>query len=327
MLELFTKLSDYIVFNILKLSEDDMLGKTIHFFIEDTTKIFFLLFSMIFVVSFFRSMLAPEKIRSYIQGKPKFISYLLSVFLGAITPFCSCSSIPLFISFVEVGIPFGATMAFITASPMINEVAVIILGTQMGWSFAAFYVTTGLFIGVLAGFLTDTFKLEKYIKKQTSKTCCCSSKKEKPMEAKDIAPQNNKERIIYAFNFTKNIVKNIWIYIIVGIGVGSIIHGYVPQEWFTDNLSADNLFAVPLAVIAGIPLYTNATGIIPIAEALLLKGLPIGTVLALMMSVTAISLPEMMILQRVLKVRMLLYFTTFLGISFMIVGYFFNLIL
>ncbi|MHA1539382.1 MAG: permease, partial [Alphaproteobacteria bacterium] len=262
----------------------------------------------------------------YIQGKPRFISYFLAVLLGAVTPFCSCSSVPLFIGFVEAGIPLGATMAFLTASPMINEVAVVVLGTAMGWNLAAFYVATGLFVGMLGGFLTDLFKLEKYIQTQAPKTCGCACKKEGGKKS-DAVPQNNKERILFAWAATREIAGRIWLYIILGIGIGSAIHGYVPEVWFTENLSAENLFAVPLAVLSGIPLYTNATGIIPIAEALMLKGLPIGTILALMMSVTAISLPEMMILQRVLKLRMLLYFAGFLALSFTVIGYLFNALL
>lgn len=320
MLALFTKLADYIVYGLAEMKPESNLGNALHFFIEDVTKIFFLLFMMVTIVSFFRSKLNPEKVRSYLEGKPKWIAYILAVILGAVTPFCSCSSIPLFIGFVEAGIPFGVTMAFLITSPMINEIAILVFASAVGWELAGIYVITGMSIGLVGGTLMEKLGLEKYVE---SYVYDIRMGKAPILENGTLT---TKERMAYAWSYAKDIIKKIWLYILVGIGIGAFLHGFVPQEFFAKYTSSDNFFAVPLAVIMGIPLYSNATGVIPIAEALLGKGVPIGTVLAMMMSVVAISLPEMVILRKVLKVRLLAYFALFLFVAFISVGYLYNLI-
>lgn len=320
MLDPFKLLADYITYNIAGMPIDTHLSHALHFFIEDVTKIFFLIALMTTIVSFFRSKLKPEKVRAYLEGKPKWLAYILAVVLGAITPFCSCSSIPLFIGFVEAGIPFGVTMAFLITSPMINEIAILVLASAVGWKLTCVYIATGLTIGIAGGVLMEKLGLEKYVEGYVYDIRMGKV----PIAESTI--NTFKERMAYAFNYTKDVIKKIWLYIVIGIGIGAFLHGYVPEEFLAEYTSADNFFSVPLAVILGIPLYSNATGIIPIAEALLSKGVPIGTVLAMMMSVVAISLPEMIILRKVLKPQLLIYFTAFMFFAFIIVGYLYNLI-
>ena len=317
MLEVFTKLANLVAYGWLSLEEGTHLASAVHFFVEDITKIFFLLCLMTSLVSFFRSKLNSEKIREYLEGKPKWIAYLMACILGAITPFCSCSSIPLFIGFIEAGIPFGIVMTFLITSPMINEVAMLVFASTVGWDVAGIYIITGMVIGFVGGLFMEKMGFEKYVEGYVY-----------DIKMGKVAVQENnmsfKERLIYAVNYSKGIVKKIWLYLVVGIGIGAFLHGYVPQEFFAEYASADNIFAVPMAVIFGIPLYSNATGVVPIAEALLGKGVPLGTVLAMMMSVVAISLPEMVILRKVLKARLLWYFASLLLTAFVIVGYLYN---
>ncbi|MCK5296577.1 MAG: permease [Alphaproteobacteria bacterium] len=314
----FTLLANYLIYDLAGLSAETHLGQSLHFFVEDVAKIFFLLAVVTTTVSFFRSKLNSEKVREYLEGKPKSIAYILAVLLGAITPFCSCSSIPLFIGFIEAGIPFGVTMAFLITSPMINEIAILVFASVVGWKLAGIYVLTGMGIGLLGGWLMEKFGLEKYVESYVYDIRMGKAK------IAVNAISTFKERLSYAVSYAADIIKKIWLYIIIGIGIGAFLHGYVPQDFFEKYAGADNFFAVPLAVIFGIPLYSNATGVIPIAEALLGKSVPIGTVLAMMMSVVAISLPEMIILRKVLKARLLAYFALFLFFAFISVGYLYN---
>jgi hypothetical protein len=281
-----------------------------------------------FLISFFRAKLDTNKLKVYLENKPKWIAYLLAVCLGAITPFCSCSSIPLFIGFIEAGIPFGVVMAFLITSPMINEVAVPILWTNVGTVVTVTYVMTGMIVGVLGGLFMDKMgfkkhlqdhlinKEEKTVEESGSCSCSCSAKKEKTFTYE----------VKYAYNYTKDTIRTIFPYVIFGIGVGALIHGYVPEQFFINHVSKDNLFAVPMAVLLGIPLYTDAIGIIPVAQVLLEKSVPIGTVLAMMMSVVAISLPEMILLKKVFKTKLVIYFALTLLFMFIFVGYLYNLI-
>jgi uncharacterized protein len=319
-MKFFTILADYICFDLLDLERQTHLTEALHFFIEDVTKILFLLFVMTTIVSFFRSKLNSEKIRNYLEGKPKWMAYILAVVLGALTPFCSCSSIPLFIGFVEAGIPFGITMAFLITSPMINEIAIVIFASVVGWKLATIYVMTGMVIGLVGGILMEKLGLEKYVESYVYNI------KVGKVSIKENLITNLKDRISYALEYSWEIIRKVWLYVMVGIGIGALLHGFVPEAFFAKYAGADNIFAVPLAVLIGIPLYANATGIIPIAEALIDKGVPIGTVLAMMMSVVAISLPEMIILRKVLKARLLIYFALYLLLAIIIVGYFYNFI-
>jgi len=317
MFAIFTQLADWLAYGLLGLSPETRLGEAVHFFVEDVTKIFFLLTIIVFAIGFFRAMLTPERVRKVVAGRSRFVSYPMAVGLGAVTPFCSCSSVPLFIGFLEARIPLGVTMAFLIASPMINEVAVVVLAAAIGWKYALLYVAAGLTVGIIGGLMIEVLKLEKWVEGYVWNI--------KMGEAKlQAANTNFKARIDYAVDQVKEIIGRIWIYVLVGIGIGSLLHGFVPESFFLKYASADNWLAVPAAVMTGIPLYSNATGVIPIVEALMSKGVPLGTVLALMMSVAAISLPEMVILRKVLKPQLIATFAGILFVAFISVGYLFN---
>lgn len=318
MFEIFTLLADAATYGLLGLSPDTRLSGAVHFFIEDTVKIFVLLTVVIYIMGLFRTMLSAEKVRGYLEGKPRGAAYGLAVLLGAVTPFCSCSSVPLFIGFLEAGIPLGATMAFLVSSPMINEVAVVILAAVLGWELTALYVVTGLGVGVLAGWLTDRFGMARHVEEHVWSI-------KVGRDGAGEAPDNSlRGRARFAWTEVKDIVGRIWLYVLVGIGIGAGLHGFVPASFFAEWAGPDNFFAVPMAVLAGIPLYSNATGVIPVAEALLQKAVPVGTVLVLMMSVVAISLPEFIILRQVVKPRGLAWFAGFLATAFIGVGFLFN---
>jgi len=317
MLEIFTHLADWSAYNLLGLEPQTHLADAVHFFVAATTKIFFLLTSLMLLVGFLRSWLSPEKVRHWLAGKPKMLAYFLAVTLGAITPFCSCSSIPLFIAFLGTGIPLGVTMAFLITSPMVNEVAAVLFGEAIGWTFTLAYLGTGMVTGIVGGALIDFLKVERWVEPFVFQINV-------PKDGIEEIKQTAKQRLTHAWGETKDILKRVWLYVILGVGVGAGIHGFVPQEWFIANASEDNLFAVPLAVIMAVPLYSNVTGVIPVAEVLINKGLPVGTTLAFLMSTVAISLPELVILRKVLKPQMLAFFIAYLTIAFIIVGYGFN---
>lgn len=317
MLEGFTKLANFITYDALKLDPVTHLAEAVHFFVEDTTKIFFLLSTLMLIVGFLRSWVSPEKVRHWLDGKPKILAYFLAVILGAITPFCSCSSIPLFIAFLSSGIPLGVTMAFLITSPMVNEVAAILFGEAMGWNFTVSYVGVGMVIGMVGGALIDFLKLDKWVEPFVFQVTA-------PTDDLDEPQLTIKKRFNHAWDETADILKRVWLYVLLGVGVGAGIHGFVPQEWFIVHAGADNLFAVPIAVLMAVPLYSNVTGVIPVAEVLIAKGLPVGTTLAFIMSTVAISLPELVILRKVLKFKMLVFFVAYLAFAFIIVGYGFN---
>ncbi len=317
MLEIFTKLANWGTYDVLGISQDTHLAESVHFFIEDTTKIFFLLTVLMLLVGFLRSWISPEKVRIWLEGKPKIIAYVLAVILGAVTPFCSCSSIPLFIAFLSSGIPLGVTMAFLITSPMVNEVAAVLFGEAIGWTFTLAYLGVGMITGIIGGALIDFLKLDKWVEPFVFEVSA-------PSDDLQELKLTLKKRLHHAWEETADILKLVWLYVFIGVGVGALIHGYVPQEWFIAHAGADNLFAVPLAVLVAVPLYSNVTGTIPIAEVLIDKGLPVGTTLTFIMSTVAISLPEIMILRKVLKPQMLAFFIAYLMVAFIVVGYVFN---
>ncbi len=317
MFAIFTELGDAVTYRLLGLTPETRLAESIHFFVADTAKIFVLLVAVIFLVGLFRSLLTPERVRGYLQDKPRGLTYGMSVGLGAVTPFCSCSSVPLFIGFVKSGVPIGATMAFLVTSPMVNEVAVVVLATVVGWQLTLLYVAAGLAVGVLGGWLTDRLRFERYVEDFVWQI--------RTGQAAETAMDTSLAgRVRFAAGEVREIVGRIWPYVLAGIALGAGLHGFVPQSFFAQYASAENLLAVPAAVLAGIPLYANATGVIPVVEALLGKGVPMGTALVLMMSVVAISIPEFIILRKVITVRGLALFAGFLGAAFIVLGYAFN---
>jgi hypothetical protein len=274
---------------------------------------------IIFIVSLIRSFLPPEKIRYILSHKNKYTGNIVASLLGIITPFCSCSAIPLFLGFVQAGVPLGVTFSFLVASPMINEVALVLLLGLFGWKVALIYIISGLIIAVLSGLVIGKMKVENLLEDFVLQNS---------VQAQDALQKMKwRERLNYAKNYTWDILSKVWLYILIGIGLGAWIHGYVPTDFLATYAGADKWYAVPLAVLIGIPLYSNAAGVIPLISALTEKGVAIGTTLAFMMAVTALSLPEFMILKKVMKTKLILIFASIVGIGIMFTGYLFNLIL
>ena len=294
-------------------------GAALHFFVMDTAKIFALLVIVIYVMGLLRAMLSPERVREFVRGRPDWLARGFAVSLGAVTPFCSCSSVPLFIGFVEAGIPLGVTFSFLIASPMINEVAVVILVGILGWKLTALYVASGVLVAWFGGIILQSFKPERWVEEYVWKI---------QMGNTDLPKPDNSftGRHHYAMGEVREIVGRIWKWVILGIGVGALFHGFVPENWVNTHLGGDAWYTVPAAVGLGIPLYSNATGVIPVAEAMLAKGVAVGTTIALMMSVAALSVPEMLILRKVIKWQALALFAGVLAIAFTLVGWGFNLI-
>jgi uncharacterized membrane protein YraQ (UPF0718 family) len=270
-------------------------------------------------VSLIRSYFPPERTKRLLSHKKVFIGNMLAALLGVVTPFCSCSAVPLFIGFVEAGVPLGITFSFLISSPMVNEVAVVLLWGLFGWKVTAIYIGTGLLVAVSAGVVMGKMRLEKWIEEYVYKV--------RTGDASENKGRAFGERLLYARWNTVDIIRRVWLFIIIAIGIGGFIHGYVPQDFLTAYAGKENAFAVPTAVLLGVPLYSNAAGVIPIVYALMEKGLSMGTVLAFMMAVTALSLPEMIILRKVLKIPLLAVFAGIMTVTIMAVGYLFNAIL
>jgi hypothetical protein len=311
-------LADYVVFGLLSLKPGTHLGEAIHFFVYDSGKIFLLLSIIVFVVAVLRSYFPPEKTRRILSQKQEYVGNGLAALLGVVTPFCSCSAVPLFIGFVESGVPLGVTFSFLVSSPMINEVALALLFGLFGWKVAVTYVGAGLVIAILSGIVIGKLKMERYVQDYVYRVKVGNI---------EVVQPSFRGRLGYAKDYTRDLLKRIWPYVLAGIGVGGFIHGYVPSDFLLKYAGPFNPFAVPVSVLIGVPLYSNAAGTIPIVQALLGKGMPMGTVLAFMMSVTALSFPEAVILKNVLKMRLLLLFFGIVAVSIMAVGYLFNAIL
>lgn len=316
---MLTYISDTIVYKLMNLPPESHLGDALHFFVYDTLKIFLLLTVIIFVISVIRSYFPPERTRKLLSHKRVFVGNILAALLGVVTPFCSCSAVPLFIGFVEAGVPLGVTFSFLIASPMVNEVAVVLLYGLFGWKITAIYIGAGLMVAISGGMIIGKLGLERWVEEYVYAF--------KTGQATEVLKQSFKERLQYAKWNTKDILRRVWLFVLIAIGIGGFIHGYVPEDFLTSIAGPGNLFAVPAAVILGVPLYSNAAGIIPIVYALMEKGLSMGTVLAFMMAVTALSLPELIILRKVLKPQMLGMFVGIMTVTIIGVGYLFNAIL
>ncbi len=278
-----------------------------------------LLTLIVFVMGIVRTYFSPEKTRALLEKKSLFLGNVLASVLGIFTPFCSCSAVPLFIGFVEAGIPLGVTFSFLIAAPMINEVAVILLFGMFGWKTALIYVSTGLFIAIISGYIIGKLKLEKYVEEWVYEI----RSNRQDLEEEKMTLQ---DRIESGYIAVKDIVGKVWIYIIIGIGVGAGAHGYVPEDFMAGIMGKEAWWSVPLSVLIGIPIYSNAAGIIPIVSVLIEKGASLGTALAFMMAVIGLSLPEAIILKKVLKLPMIFIFFGIVGVGIMVVGYIFNLI-
>ena len=316
---------NYLTYTLLGLNQTSSLGSAVNFFIYDTIKILILLAVLIFVISFFRSYISPVKIRQIVSGKNEYLGNILAALLGTITPFCSCSAVPLFIGFVEAGIPLGVTFSFLISSPMVNEIAVILLLGMVGWEITGLYILSGLIIAIVAGIIIGRLKLEGEVESYVYEML-------KKMEATGsnvtgLEKMTLKERAQYGWDYMVDILKRVTPYVIVAIGIGALIHGYAPAELLVKYAGPGNPLAVPVAVLIGVPLYSNAAGIIPLVAVFIEKGIPVGTALAFMMSVTALSFPEMIILRKVLKPKLLAVFVGILAVSIILIGYLFNFII
>ena len=321
MFDWWEKIVDQLVYQTWGMSSDTALGSATHFFIYDTIKIFILLIVIIFIVSFLRTYFNTEKVRVYLQGKSEFTGNILAALFGIITPFCSCSAIPLFLGFTQARIPVGITFSYLISAPMNNEIAIALLFGLFGWKIAAIYMGFGLAVAIIGGYFIGKIpNVEKYILIPVT-----------PMEGEldDVEIKLSFiQRVKDSWTYTiDDIFKKIYLYVMIGVGIGAFIHGYVPTEFITQYAGGDAWYAVPLAVLLGIPMYSNAAGVMPLVEVLTSKGMLLGSALSFMMAITALSLPEAMILKRILHMKLIGLFFGIVGFGILLVGYVFNAIL
>jgi len=303
------------------------LGSSVNFFIYDTIKILILLTVIIFAISYFRSYISPTKVRKVLGKRNEYVGNVVAALIGIITPFCSCSAVPLFIGFIESGVPLGVTFSFLIASPMVNEIAIILLWGMLGWQITALYIISGLIIAITAGIIIGRLKLEGEVESYVYDMIDKIKEAEKSGIALEEEKQTLKERAISSKDYTIDLLKKVGPYVVIAIGIGAIIHGYAPADFLLKYAGPNNPLAVPIAVLIGVPLYSNAAGIIPLVAVFIEKGIPIGTALAFMMAVTALSFPEMIILRKVLKPKLLGIFIGILAVSITAIGYLFNAII
>jgi hypothetical protein len=314
-------IADWLTYSLLNLSRESQLGQALNFFIYDVPKLLLLLSGMIFLITLVQTFINTERVRAVVEKRGEGVGNVMASIFGAITPFCSCSSVPLFIGFVQAGIPLGITFSFLITSPIMNEVAFVMLLGLFGWKVALLYLASGILIGVIAGLVLGRMKLERYVEPFVYEI--------KSRRGSSGAPEEKLswlERFQQAGESTREIVSKVWLFVIIGIGIGAFIHGFVPEDALTDIMGEGAWWSVPASVLLGIPLYSNAAGIIPIVSAMLGKGAALGTVLAFMMSVVALSLPEMIILRKVLKPQLIAIFVAVVAVSIVITGYLFNLV-
>lgn len=312
------RFADFLVYDLLKLAAESRLGESLNFFVYDSLKIILLLSIMIFIISVVRSFFPPEKAKNLLSGKRLFLGNILAAILGVLSPFCSCSTVPIFIGFVESGIPLGVTFSFLITSPIVNEIALVMLFTLFGWKIALIYLVSGMLIGIIGGIIIGQLKVKDQVEEYVFKMQLGDT----PLEKLSWG-----QRLQFAKDAVIDIVKRIWLFVLIGIGIGALIHGYAPAELLSSYAGENNPFAVVIAVILGIPLYSNAAGVIPIIQALIGKGVGVGTALAFMMAVVALSVPEIIILRKVIKPKLLVIFVGIVGISIIFTGYLFNIIL
>ena len=312
--------SYFFSYGLLGLKKGSHLGEAIQFFVYDTPKVMMLLTLIVFVVGMIRSFFTQERTRKFLAGKRETGGNVMAALLGIVTPFCSCSAVPLFLGFVQAGVPLGVTFSFLIAAPMVNEIALVLLYGMLGWKVASIYLATGLAIAIVAGWIIGRLKLEHWIEDWVQEL--------RAGEAVVITERLTwADRIGRGREAVRDTVGKVWMYVVAGIGVGALIHGYVPENFMAAIMGKDAWWSVPAAVVVGIPMYSNAAGIVPVVEALLGKGAALGTVLAFMMSVIALSLPEMVILRKVLKPKLIAVFIGVVGSGILFTGFLFNLII
>ena len=312
--------SEWFSYSLLGLAADSHLGAAVQFFVYDTPKVLMLLLLVVFLVGILRSFVTVDWTRKVLAGKKESVGNVLAALLGVVTPFCSCSAVPLFIGFMTAGVPLGVTFSFLISAPMVNEIALVLLYGLLGWKVAALYFVTGICVAIAAGWTMGRMKLENQVEDWVME-----------IRAGESGMSDQKmswgQRFEYALDSVKDIVGRVWKFVVLGIAVGAGIHGYVPEGYLAGIMGDSSWWSVPLSVLIGIPMYTNAAGIIPIVEALLGKGAALGTVLAFMMSVIALSFPEMVILRKVLKPRLIAIFIGVVGCGILFVGYLFNAVI
>lgn len=311
-------LSDWLTYRLMGLSPESHTGQALNFFLYDVPKILLLLTGMIFLITLLRTFVTPEQARKWLGGRRGGLGNLLAAGVGVITPFCSCSAVPLFIGFVEAGVPLGVTFTFLITAPMVNEVALVLLVGMFGWGIAGLYMVSGLIIAITAGLIMGRMNLERYVEPFVFEV---KRKGGLPMAGPTLTWADRFEQ---AWDNTREIVGKVWLYVVIGIAVGAGIHGFVPEDALAGILGESAWWSVPVGVLVGIPLYSNAAGVIPVVSALMGKGAALGTALAFMMSVVALSLPEMIILKRVLKPQLLAIYIGVVAVGIIITGYLFN---
>ncbi len=315
-----TDLADLAV-ALLGLSRNTHLGEAVHFFLYDTPKVLLLLVGIVFLMGVIQTFFAPERTRALLAGRRLGVGNMLAACLGIVTPFCSCSAVPLFIGFLSAGVPLGVTFSFLIAAPMVNEVALALLLGLFGWQVAALYLGLGLLVAIVAGLVIGKLGMERHLEDWV-----------RSIHMGQVVAPNGvdyvwRERFEAGLRHAREIVGKVWPYVLVGIGLGALIHGYVPGDFMASFMGRDAWWAVPVAVVMGVPMYTNAAGMIPVVEALIGKGAALGTTLAFMMSVIALSAPEIMILRKVLRWPLIATFVGVVAAGIMLVGYVFNLVL
>lgn len=319
MFDWWERIVDILVADVFGMDKASQAGGAVHFFIYDTIKIYMLLVLIIFAVSFLRTYFNTDKVRVYLQGKSEFTGNILAALFGIITPFCSCSAIPLFLGFMQARIPLGITFSFLISSPMNNEIAIALLFGLFGWKVTALYIGFGLLVAIIGGFIVGKLGMEKYVLIPVV-----------PMsgDLEDIEiKMTMQKRLKESWTYTMDILQKIYLYVMIGVGIGAFIHGYVPTEFIVQYAGSDAWYSVPLAVILGVPMYSNAAGVMPLIEVLTSKGMLLGTALSFMMAITALSLPEALILKRILHVKLIATFFGIVAVGIMGIGYLFNAIL
>ncbi len=309
--------SDWLIFSVLGFEPGSKLGQAINFFIYDSIKILLLLFVMISIIGFLRSFLPQYKIKNWLVRKKSFGNLFAALF-GSVTPFCSCSSIPIFLGFLRVGIPLGVTFSFLITSPLINEYLVVLMLGFFGWKITLWYVLSGICIGVITGIILGRMRLERYISQDITAS--------QPQKGLEIRFNGINERVYLGIAEARIIVKRLWVWILLGVGIGSLIHNYIPQETIQSIMGKAGNFSVPIATLLGVPLYGSCAAIVPIAVALFRKGIPLGTALAFMMAISALSFPEAVILKRAMKLRLIAIFFGVVALAIIFTGYLFNLL-
>jgi len=307
-------IADWIAYSLLNLQ--GRLADSVHFFIDDIIKIFIMIFVIVSVIGYLRSYLPAKKVKEWLSKKNKIAGHFAASIFGILTPFCSCSSIPLYMGFLKAGVPLGVSLSFLITSPLVNEYIVVIMWVALGWKITVAYILTGVLIGVVGGLIIGNMKLENHLE----------SEFRNGNNAKEENISGFKVRAKYGLDEAKKVIKMVWLYLIIGIGIGAVFHGYVPAEFMQSVVEKAGIFAVPIAVAVGVPLYANCAAIIPVAVVFIEKGVPLGTALAFMMSSAALSLPEAVILRKVMKFKLLAVFFGITAASIVVIGYLFNVL-